>query len=306
MKDDVLLTGASGFLGNQIIKTLSNKYNFFTIGRQTEELVGRHLRFNISEGVTNKLPKVRYVIHCAGKAHSVPRSVKESKVFFEVNLQGTINFCQSLIESNTTPDALIFISTVAVYGKDAGVMITEDDALDAISPYAKSKAMAETYLQNWANENGVRLGILRLPLIAGPNPPGNLGAMIRGIRSGRYLSIGKADARKSIVWASDVAEIIPNVAKIGGIYNLTDGEHPSFKELEHAIATILGKNDPLSVPLPIAKVLGYAGDLIGSKFPVNSDKLKKIISTLTFNDAKARAMLNWNPCGVIDKIHLIV
>src|SRR5690606_10477594 len=113
-----------------------------------------------------------------------------------------------------------------------GVDIKEDSPLDGKTPYAESKALAEAWLGKWAGENGVTLGILRLPLIAGPNPPGNLGAMVNGIRLGRYLSVGQANARKSMVWAEDVARIIPVVAERGGVYNLTDGHHPSFSELE--------------------------------------------------------------------------
>lgn len=44
--------------------------------------------------------------------------------------------------------------------------------------------------------HGVTLGIIRPSLIAGPNPPGNLGAMIHGMRSGKYFSVGKGEAKK--------------------------------------------------------------------------------------------------------------
>lgn len=306
MKTDILLTGASGFLGKEIRDILSGTYRFFTVGRQTVGTGATHIAADLSQGKMAQLPATGIVVHCAGKAHSIPRSAMEEEAFYQVNLQGTINLCQSLEGTNAIPESFIFISTVAVYGREEGVLITEDASLEGSSPYAKSKIMAEAYLQEWAAAHQVKLGILRLPLIAGAQPPGNLGAMIKGIRSGRYFRIGKADAKKSIVWAGDVAAIIPVVAEKAGIYNLTDGYHPSFSELEHCIAEGIGKKDPRSIPFSAAKLLAIAGDVLGDKFPVNSDKLKKLTNTLTFSDMKAKTLLNWKPSIVTEKMRFIV
>ena len=53
------------------------------------------------------------------------------------------------------------------------------------------------------------------------------------------------------------------------------------------------------MPLAAAKILALLGDVAGSKFPLNSIKLKKIISTLTFDDTKARRQLQWSPGNVL-------
>lgn len=138
-----------------------------------------------------------------------------------------------------------------------------------------------------------------MPLVAGKNAPGNLGAMVKDIKSGRYLSIGKARSKKSMILANDLAKFIPTIQGPLGVYNLTDGYHPSFNELEHKIAAFYNKKTPFSLPGIAAKMLGFAGDIIGAIFPVNSNKLKKITSTLTFNDARARVQLNWKPREVL-------
>lgn len=306
MKIDILLTGGSGFLGREIIDTLDGRYRFITLGRQSPGSGGRHMAADLTSGMIINLPAVSYVIHCAGKAHGMADTAVDRDDFYKVNFQGTVNLCQSLEKAATIPEALVFISTVAVYGKEEGVLIPENSPLDGDSSYARSKIMAEIFLQEWCDEHKVKLSILRLPLIAGANPRGNLKAMINGIRSGRYFSIGNVNARKSIVWAKDIAAILPTVAETGGIYNLTDGDHPTFQELEHYIARGLGKKDPWKIPLPVAKLLAVAGDLFGDKFPVNSGKLKRITSTLTFSDVKARKMLNWKPSVVTEKIRFIV
>ncbi len=305
MDGKVLLTGASGFLG----KIISNElillnYQLLTLVIQN----GNDICVDLAKQ-SFQLPtsdKIDLVIHAAGKAHSVPKNSIEIRDFFDVNFEGTKRLCDAISSSKYPLQAFIFISSVSVYGTDSGELITEDHPLNGNTPYARSKIMAEEWLQEWAVKNNIRLSILRLPLVAGPNPPGNLGAMIKGITSGKYLSIGEANARKSVVWAEDIAYIIPQLAQKGGIYNLTDGHHPSFGELERNIASALGKRPPARIPLVFAKALARFGDFLGNKSPVNSDKLKKITSTLTFDDTKARDLLNWRPNAVLDKLPSII
>ncbi|RDC66030.1 NAD-dependent epimerase/dehydratase family protein [Adhaeribacter pallidiroseus] len=300
---NALLTGASGFLGKVLHTSLANQnYNVITLGRAKSN----EIRADLQKEVPVIDTALDIVIHAAGKAHVVPRNEAENKEFFQVNLEGTKNLCQGLLASGLPVKSFIFISTVAVYGLEEGQLIRENQSLKGETPYAKSKILAEEWLQKWATKHNVKLGILRLPLIAGPNPPGNLGAMIKGINSGRYLGIGKSAARKSVVWAEDVAAIIPKAAEVGGTYNLTDGYHPSFKELEDGIAAAAGKKQPLHIPVPLAKSIALFGNLLGSKSPITTLKLHKMMSTLTFDDSKAKEKLNWHPSSVLLKLPMIV
>lgn len=294
-----LLTGASGFLGSIINHYLASQ-NIDIVGL---DLFGSPRTVDISQPFSLKnIQEIDVVVHAAGKAHTFPRTKAEEDIFYHVNFEGTKNLCDALDQLAVKPSAFIFISSVAVYGVHAGSMISESHPLSGASPYSKSKILAENYLVEWANRRGIKLGIMRLPLVAGPNPPGNLGAMINGIKSGRYLSIGKANSSKSIVWQEDIAVIIPALAEIGGTYNLTDGYHPSFKELELVISKALNKKSPIRIPKLLADVLGRFGDLLGEFAPVNSDKVRKITSTLTFDDSKARQFLNWKSSAVLDKM----
>lgn len=59
--------------------------------------------------------------------------------------------------------------------------------------------------------------------------------MIRGIRSGRYLSIAGSQARKSVLMVQDIAKLVPMLAEKGGIYNVYDSYQPTFRELEAII-----------------------------------------------------------------------
>lgn len=295
----LLFTGASGFLGNRIHPILASSYHVQTLG-----LVNNDDYFvNLASDVPAFDISFDIILHAAGKAHSIPKTKLEKKVFFDVNLQGTKNLCAAL-EKSGVPKAFIFISTVAVYGLDYGEEISEDSPLHGTSPYALSKIQAEDFLIDWCKRHNVVLGIIRPSLIAGPNPPGNLGAMIQGIKSGKYLSIAGGKARKSVLMVEDIAILIPLLAEKGGIYNVCDTEQPTFRDLELLISKQLDKSLPFAIPYRIAKVLALVGDLIGNKSPINSNKLDKITKSLTFSNRKARLELGWEPMCVIKNFRI--
>lgn len=293
-KIDILLTGANGFFGRNIQRVFINSH-FHSLGQSNCTY-----NLNISIDIPQFICDYKTIIHAAGKAHSIPRNDKDIKEFFDVNVTGTKNLLAGIENSGLSPDSFIFISTIAVYGKDKGKNIKEESPLLAKDPYGLSKIQAEQVVLDWCKKNNVTCTILRLPLLVGENPPGNLGAMIKGIKKGYYFNIGGGLARKSMVLADDVAKILIKASEIGGIYNLTDGYHPSFYELSVAIAKQNGKSKPFNLPYSIAKSISLVGDVVGSQFPLNSNKLKKIISDLTFDDSSAREDLGWETSQVID------
>lgn len=292
---NLLFTGASGFLGHHIYSLLKEKHEISTVGLTPQD----DYQVNIAQQIP--VLDVRYdvILHAAGKAHSVPKTEIERQVFFDVNLQGTKNLCTAL-ENSGVPKAFIFISTVAVYGCDSGENITEEHPLNGITPYALSKIQAEKYLEGWCAMHNVKLSIIRPSLIAGPNPPGNLGAMIEGIKRGKYLSIGGGKARKSVLMVQDIANLIPLLVEKGGIYNVCDSYQPSFRELEAVICKQLNKKMPGVIPYWLANGLARIGDALGGKAPINSLKLRKITESLTFSNEKAIRELGWKPMNVLE------
>ena len=289
----ILLSGANGFLGKHIYSQLASHSEIITLGR-----TGCVINCDLAKSIPS-LPNVDTVVHAAGMAHFVPLTSLETQAFFEVNLNGTANLLKGLEQTRNLPNAFVFISSVAVYGLESGIMIPEESALLAKDPYGRSKIYAEELVVTWCKKNKIICTILRLPLLVGETPPGNLGAMIKGIQKGFFFNIAGGKAKKSMVLADDVAKAILDVAKIGGIYNLTDGYHPSFAELSEQISIQLGKNKPLNLPFYVANVLARLGDIFGNKVPINTNKLNKITSDLTFEDSKAREAFGWNPTPVL-------
>ncbi|TVP46543.1 MAG: NAD-dependent epimerase/dehydratase family protein [Mongoliibacter sp.] len=286
-----LLTGASGFLGKVIFMKIKNEC--YTLGRSQSDDVLCDL-----ESVATGIPEVKTFIHCAGKAHIIPKTVEEKEAFFKINYKGTVNLLKGFERSGNIPQNLIFISTVAVYGLEEGEGIDESSPLLGETPYAKSKIMAETYLKEWCNLKQVNLVILRLPLIVGENAPGNLGAMERAIQNGYYLGIGTGSSRKSAVLAKDIADLIPRLEGVNGTFNLTDQRHPSMREIEEALAEKYQKKIR-RIPLLWLKPFAAIGDKL-SFFPLNSYRLEKLTSSLTFDDDLAKKQLKWNPGSVLE------
>jgi nucleoside-diphosphate-sugar epimerase len=290
---NILLTGSNGFFGKIILSHLSNSNVLWGLSR-----IGSDYNCYLEKQVPKFNLQFDLVIHAAGKAHSFSNKRKDSNDFYLVNVVGTQNLLEGLGKSGI-PKYFVFISSVSVYGKDFGSGIDEDAPLLAMDPYGLSKIQAEKVILDWCKKHNVIYTILRLPLLVGQNPPGNLGAMINGIQKGYYFNIAGGNAKKSMVLAEDVAKSILKVAEIGGIFNLTDGYHPSFLELSNHISYQLSKGKPVNLPLWFVNMIAKLGDLLGNNSPINSNKLKKIISNLTFDDSRAREVFGWNPTPVL-------
>lgn len=290
----ILITGANGFLGKSIVKELTDNHKLRSLSRSCGDY-----QVSLETDVPNFKHKFDLVVHAAGKAHSVPKTESERRQFYNVNVTGTENLLKGL-ERLGVPEQFVFISSVSVYGQEFGIEINEEHQLEAKDAYGLSKVEAEVLITEWCKQNNVVCTILRLPLLVGKSPPGNLGAMLRAIEKGYYFNIGGGKARKSMVLAEDVAVFIPTVASIGGVYNLTDGVHPDFRELSSVLSKKKNKKIPFNLPLFIAKLMGYAGDLLGNKAPINSIKIKKITSDLTFDDTRSREIAGWKSQGVLE------
>jgi len=289
----LLFTGASGFLGSNILPQLTNDYVVDTLDFSASSTYN----VNLSKQIPAFNKQYDIVLHAAGKAHSIPKTTKEEQEFYDVNYQGTENLCAGL-EKISLPQSFIFISTVAVYGCESGEQIAEDYALNADTPYGKSKIQAEKYLLKWCERKNILLTIIRPSLLAGKNPPGNLGEMINGITAGRYVSIAGGKTRKSIAMADDIGRLVHYCEKKSGIFNFCDDHNPTFRELEELISKKLGKPLPVNIPMWFANCLAKIGDLFHLNI-INTQKLAKITQSLTFSNKKIKNIMNFYPSDVL-------
>lgn len=312
---DLLLTGYPGFLSGSI-KSYFEQQNWHvdTLGLldapvEEKQRTGIHIKCNLAISIPD-LPHKKYdlVIHAAGKAHVVPRSEAEKKSFYDVNVTGTKHLLVAL--QNYPPKSIVFISSVAVYGVEKGVRINEDAPLAAKTPYGKSKIMAEKLIQETFFSQPVIRGIVRLPLIAGKNAPGNLGNMINAIRKGFYFSVSKGKAARSVVMKDDIAPFLKALGEHGGTYNFTDRRDLTYATLSQAIRKYISCPKRPDLPYWFAWCLALAGEclhfVIRRPVPFDFYRLEKMTTSLTFDSSLAKKEIPFNPRPVLENIQEIL
>ncbi|WP_282050980.1 NAD-dependent epimerase/dehydratase family protein [Maribacter aquivivus] len=298
----VLITGGNGFLGGYFVNHWKAKgYEVLTLGRGENS----DIKCNIKAEVPKINEDIDYVIHIAGKAHSIPKSKAEEDDFYNVNVNGTANLLKGLNLKGIK--GFMFISSVAVYGAKDGLNITENYSLEAKDSYGKTKIEAEKLITEWGLKENVTISIIRPPLIIGKGAPGNLGKMITGIEKGKYFNIADGKAKRSVVLAEDLALFSTELISIGGVYNLTDGFDASFNQLSNVISKAKNKQRVKNMPLWLAKGIAKIGDLIEmilkKEAPFSTKKLKQMTTDLTFSSEKA-ITIGWQPKEVVTNVDL--
>lgn len=329
-----LVTGAAGFLGRHVLTALAESPaidRVVTLDRRrpavegglvadlAEEppdlgkLFGLGSAFGPGPGL-GAGRTIDVVVHLAGLAHRDGLAHRAHRAGDAVlhrrsHVHGMQNLLTALDELGERPRAVLFASSVAVYGRDSGGLLTEETPLAPTTDYGAAKADAESLLTGWAARRNVTASVLRLPLLVGREAPGNLGRMIRALERHRYVGVGPGSARRSMVLAEDVARLLPRASRQAGTFHLTDRRHPSFRELEQVVCRVLGRALPPRMPLSLARPLARLGDLAGRvseplldrPAPFTGETLRRMTSTLTFNDDRAVRRLGWSPRPVLEE-----
>jgi len=300
-----LLTGASGFLGAYLQATLKSEGVLFDCvvrtGARNNDILA-DLEHDIP---VFKRPYER-IIHAANLAHQSGDCNVGAAKFHSVNVTGTMNLLDGLERSGCIPAQFVYISSVSVYGQDKGIDISEQTIVKPMSPYATSKLECERLLNIWCRDFGVDLLILRTPLIIGLNPKGNLRRMCRAISRGYYFSIRDNLARKSVVHARSLSELIVKYSsELDGVYNASDSSDPLFTDIEQCFATLLGKKIRIRFSSSTLHKLTHLNQLM-SKFGlpavITPHTVDKILCSLTFDSSKIREVCDWTPVPALEML----
>jgi nucleoside-diphosphate-sugar epimerase len=289
----VLVTGATGFLGREIVKELlANNFEVIGIGR-TKSVDINIEQIDITNEIEvkklNKLIGVDVIIHSAGLAHQFGKTSRED--FFRVNVKGTENIANLAKVINVRH--FILISSVSVYGKAKtnfnNFEFQENLECYPIGDYAESKFAAEKIAENLCSD--ITLTILRPATIIGEGDKGNVNRLIQSIDNNRFIKIGKCVNYKTLVDKNYVAQICIKVIenKTTGTYNVAN-EPIQISEILQTIYTGLNKNmSKYYVPTKLAEFASKFVDFIlGKTISATIDKWieddifsqKKLESTL--------------------------
>lgn len=270
----MLVTGGAGFVGSHLIDKLAANgseitvLDSFTTGRL--ENIKHHLdtgRCNLVKGdVTDKslvervLKDVDVVVHLAALI-SVEESLKHPFEVFDVNVAGTLNLLERAVNGGVK--RFVYASSTAVYGEENPLPLKEDYPPKPISPYAASKASAESYCNAFHSSYGLETVILRFFNIYGPrqekNPySGVITKFVRNCLENKPLTIyGDGGQTRDFIYVADVVEAttlaIEDRNAIGETFNVCTGKPVEINELALTVKDLLGKKKLNVVHSPLRK-----------------------------------------------------
>lgn len=212
MKNKILITGGSGFIGSALAKMPIFSDAIF-VGRTKPSGVKNYVEkhFSINQNYDNELASVETVIHLAGIAHSKNR--RKSAQIKEFNTDFTIYFAKEAIKNGVK--RFIFISSTKVLG-DITFECQKFTIESLYSPeddYAKSKMDAEIGLIKLADECDLELIIIRPPLVIARGAKGNLDTVLKFAKLGVPLPFSRIKNKRSVLYLKDLTDIITNCVR---------------------------------------------------------------------------------------------
>lgn len=321
MKRIYIVTGASGFLGNNIIRMLEHDDNaevraFVLNGESISSL--NNLKCSIYYGDVTKADTLNsifdgcdgieiFVIHCAAVVYI--KSKYNSRVY-DVNVNGTKNIVDKVLEYNAK---LIYVSSVhAIPEKSDGNLISEVSIFnpdDVVGLYAKTKAEAARYVMDSVKDKGLNACIVHPSGILGPYDFSNshLTALVREIVRGKlpmcvkggYDFVDVRDVAKGIIMACDKG-------KMGECY-IMSGEFVSIKKLADLVCDVVGKKRiKVVLPIMIAKIVAPFYEMyynVKGKTPLFTKySLYTLSSNSNFSNEKAKRDLGFVNRNITDTV----
>ena len=307
----ICITGASGFIGSKLCKTLIEKdLRIVAVSRNIENL---KIHFNknidvvelkdINENTdwSNALNGVECIVHCAARAHVLKDTSNNSlKKYRELNLYGTINLFNQARENGVRK--FIFISSIGVNGifTENNKKFTYKDKPNPSENYALSKYEAEKFLLKKSREWGIEVVIIRSPLVYGPGVKGNFLKLIYLVSSKIPLPIRNIKNLRSFIGLENLIDLIVccifNPRAKRNIFLVSDDEQVSTPELIKRISNSLGKKK-LLIPVPI-NFSRFLANLFGKK-----KDYERLANSLQIDIEYTKKTLNWSPpCSMKEEL----
>jgi len=301
---NILITGAFGFVGTNISKTIKNEFNPHLIAVDIFETDNHVYNEFVEWKAIDKLEwnNIDAVIHLAGKAHDT-KNTTEDKTYFDINLGLTQRIFDYFLKSDARK--FIFFSSVkAVADQVKSEQLTEEDIPNPQTAYGKSKLAAENYildaLQNLSHTSRSRsvlsdkkVYILRPCMIHGPGNKGNLNLLHKLVQKGIPWPLGNFNNKRSFTSMDNLTFVINRILQtdvVQGIYQMADDEVISTNRLIDMIAVANGKK-PRIWNFNKKMIQGFAN--LGNIFhlPLNSERLKKLTESYVVSNRKIKQAL---------------
>jgi nucleoside-diphosphate-sugar epimerase len=304
----ILVTGATGFVGNAVVQRLladdASRRVIVALRRDKQQWPERVLPrvtgdLEPSTDWSLALEGVSAVVHCAARVHVMADTAANPLLEFRrVNVQGTLNLARQAAAAGAR--RFVFISSVKVNGEatQPGHPFTADDAPGPLDAYGVSKMEAERGLREIADQTGMEVVIIRPPLVYGPGVKANFAAMMRWLQRGVPLPLGAIHNQRSLVALDNLVDLIltclTHPAAANQTFLVSDGEDVSTTELLRRMGLALGCPARL-IPVP-ASWLKLAATLVGKQ-----DLAQRLCGSLQVDIEKTRRLLGWTPPLSLDE-----
>lgn len=285
----IAITGGSGFIGSRLSALLK---------AEGHELVVLDLAADHPVDVTDEaavmeaLTGVDAIYNLAAEHRD---DVSPVARYYDVNVGGAKVLAKAAAAHNIK--TIIFTSSVAVYGLDAGES-TERDTPAPFNDYGSSKLQAEDVFNAWAvGDTDRSLVTLRLVATFGQGNRGNIYTLMDQIARGRFVMVGAGRNYKSVAYVDNVAAFLQHCLGRGAgahLYNYADKPDLNMREMVRDIRAALGRSG-LGPRLPY--VIGLTGGvcfdvlakLTGKNFPISRVRVEKFCANTVVNADKAHA-----------------
>jgi nucleoside-diphosphate-sugar epimerase len=294
---NILITGASGFIGSFLVEEgLNRGFTVYAgIRRSSSKQYLQDPRIQFLEFDFTSLEKVvetlesckknnirfDYIVHNAGLTKA-----RKKEDFYNVNCRNTAHFIKALIQTGMVPEKFIYLSSLAAYGPgnpETGEPVRHLHEPNPIELYGKSKLEAERYITSLKDFPWL---IFRPTGVYGPKEKDYF-VFFQTINRGLEPYIGFKKQVLTFIYVRDLVRLIYvslDTQHVRKAYFVADGkEYPS--ELFAAITKkILGKKTiRFTVPLSIVRSIATLGESIaglwGGMPTLNTDKYKVLRST---------------------------
>lgn len=281
----VLVTGATGFLGGNLIVELVKNGNRVTCLVKPDDNIERLLKSNINivyaditkkESLINAVDGFEYVFHLAGLLGG-----NNQRNFYKVNYEGTRNLVDACLQNGGNLKRFVFASSATVMGPT-----TKDEILDEsasckpVTDYAKSKLMAEQYLNSLKCDFPIT--IIRFPVVYGPGSFGGFYNLFKLLNKQIFLDVGYGEM--NVCFVQDAVEGMMQAAESentkGKTYILGERMIYSTVIIKNMVAKAL-KKCPIRIIAPYFLI--YAVSIL---FEIHG-KISKQIPALTRNEVSS-------------------
>jgi len=303
----VLVTGASGFIGEALCRVLLLNgccvRGMRCNSRRTNQDLSDNVNFqwingNINDAETCNLAteNIDFVYHLAGLAHANGHS---RETLWTVNIDGTETLLNAARRQKVKKIVYVSSSMATSYDKplDKGSDQQQSD-------YGESKFLSEMLLKNQLGPNPIDFSIARPVNVYGPRMKGNILGLVKMVKMPWFPRLPRTENQISLIGVNDLITALILLANSEAAnsktYTLTDGKIYSTSSIENDIYSALGKKKPiLIVPnmlLYVAAILaGSISKIRRKKGGISARTYRNLKRNNLYSNEKIRDELGFTP-----------